>query len=176
MPTVLSHAAVPLAIGLGLGQAIIPRRLLLVGLLASMLPDADVLAFKLGIPYADNFGHRGASHSLLFALATGLLGALGAPLWRCSRAVAFLFVAMATASHPVLDMFTNGGMGVAFWWPLSDHRWFAPWQVIEVSPIAIKRVLSPRGLAVMWSELTWVWLPASASALCLYGWRVARRP
>lgn len=176
MPTVFSHAAVPLAIGLGLGQRAIPRRLLLAGIVASMLPDADVLAFKLGIPYADNFGHRGASHSLLFALFIGLFGALGAPLWRCGYRVAFLFVALATASHPLLDMFTNGGMGVAFWWPISDHRWFAPWQVIEVSPIAIKRVLSPRGLAVMWSELTWVWLPASLCTLCLFGWRRSRQP
>ena len=47
------------------------------GVIAAMLPDADVLAFALHIPYADAFGHRGASHSLLFA---GVLAALAAVL------------------------------------------------------------------------------------------------
>jgi inner membrane protein len=32
-----------------------------------MLPDADVLAFKPGVAYGNIFGHRGFTHSLLFA-------------------------------------------------------------------------------------------------------------
>ena len=52
-------------------------RLLAAGVIAAMLPDADVLAFALHIPYADAFGHRGASHSLLFA---GVLAAVAAVL------------------------------------------------------------------------------------------------
>ena len=42
-----------------------------------MVPDLDVIAFTLGIPYAHPLGHRGFLHSLLFAL---LLGAC-APLF-----------------------------------------------------------------------------------------------
>ena len=45
-------------------------------MLAARLPDFDVVAFKLGIAYHDAFGHRGFSHSLLFA---AILGALAAP-------------------------------------------------------------------------------------------------
>jgi inner membrane protein len=52
MPTILTHAAVPLALGLGLGVRIIPKPLLLAGVVACILPDLDVLAFQLHIPYA----------------------------------------------------------------------------------------------------------------------------
>ncbi|CAM7072737.1 hypothetical protein ESCOCP368M_23360 [Escherichia coli] len=42
MPTVITHAAVPLCIGLGLGSKVIPPRLLFAGIILAMLPDADV--------------------------------------------------------------------------------------------------------------------------------------
>src|SRR5687768_4584174 len=35
----------------------------------SMLPDADVVGFSLGVEYGDPWGHRGATHSLAFAAA-----------------------------------------------------------------------------------------------------------
>ena len=69
MPTVFSHAAVPLALGLGLGREAVPPRLLVAGVLVSALPDLDVVTFSWGVPYTSSFGHRGFSHSLLFALA-----------------------------------------------------------------------------------------------------------
>ena len=160
MPTILSHAAVPLALGLGLGTPLISRRLLALGVLAAVLPDLDVLAFKFGLAYASSFGHRGASHSLLFALLLGFLALLGAPVLRSSRCAAFVFVSLCAASHALLDMLTNGGLGVALFWPWSEQRFFAHWQVIEVSPINLYRFFSARGLAVMFSELRWVWFPA----------------
>ncbi|EBH0325229.1 hypothetical protein FJ744_23135, partial [Salmonella enterica] len=49
MPTVITHAAVPLCPGAGLGLKVIPPRLLFAGVMLAMLPDADVLAFKFGI-------------------------------------------------------------------------------------------------------------------------------
>ena len=66
MPSIITHA-VPLALWCAADRGRIPPRLLVAGVIAAMLPDADVLAFALHIPYADAFGHRGASHSLLFA-------------------------------------------------------------------------------------------------------------
>ena len=72
MPTVFSHAAAPLALGLGLGRTTVPRRLLAVGVVAAALPDLDVVTFSFGIPYAADLGHRGFSHSLAFAALVGL--------------------------------------------------------------------------------------------------------
>ena len=48
MPTAFTHPAIPLALGLGLGRAAVPGRLLAAGALASALPDLDVLAFRFG--------------------------------------------------------------------------------------------------------------------------------
>lgn len=169
MPTVITHALVPLAAGLALGSRRIPPRLLVAGMVAAMLPDADVLAFKLGIPYADAFGHRGASHSLAFALLVALLGALAHRSLRTRPRVAMAWLFACVASHPLLDALTDGGLGVALWWPMSEARAFAPMRPIAVSPIGAG-FFSERGLAVVLSEVRWVWLPcafvaASACAL-----------
>lgn len=167
MPTILSHAAIPLVLGLGLGNRVIPRRLLVAGILASILPDLDVLAFRLNVAYSHVLGHRGVSHSVVFALALALLALACAPQLRSSRLIAFSFIGLATVSHGLLDMFTNGGLGVALWWPWSSDRFFAYWQVIEVSPLSLSRVFSARGLTVLQSELLWVWLPAVVVTVAL---------
>jgi inner membrane protein len=78
MPSIITHAAVPLALWCAADRGRIPAWLLAAGVVAAMLPDADVLAFALHIPYADAFGHRGASHSLLFAGVLAVLAALWA--------------------------------------------------------------------------------------------------
>ena len=175
MPTILTHMAVPLAIGLGLGDRAIPRRLLIAGICGSMLPDLDVLGFRFGIAYGSEFGHRGFSHSLLFALAVALTGSVFYRFFHSSamRVLSFLFV--ATASHGILDAFTNGGHGIEFLWPFSSERFFAPFQVIQVSPIGLSRFLSERGLAVLRSEAIWVWLPCLALGAMLWGARRVRK-
>ena len=164
MPTIFTHAVVPLAAGLALGRTALPPRLVAAGVVAAMAPDFDTVAFKLGIAYADQFGHRGASHSFVFALAVALLGAMVAPWLRTTLWRAFLWLAFCTASHPLLDALTNGGLGVALLWPWSHERFFAPWRPIAVSPIGAG-FFSARGATVLWSELQWVWFPFAMLAL-----------
>ena len=118
----------------------------------SMLPDADVVAFVVGIPYAHAFGHRGASHSIVFAVACGLLVAVVARMRGADALRWGAGLGLVVLSHPLLDMLTTGGLGVALWWPLSDARIFAPWRVIPVAPIGLG-MLSPRGLMVILAEL-----------------------
>ncbi len=166
MPTILTHAAVPLAIGLGLGSRAISPRLLVAGILASMAPDLDVIGFHFGVAYAAIDGHRGLLHSLAFALVLAWLAAIAAEPLRTTRRRAFVFVLACAASHGLLDMMTTGGLGVAWFWPFSDARHFLPWQVIKVSPLTLHRLLGPVGRAVMVSELQVVWLPAAV--LCLW--------
>jgi inner membrane protein len=71
-----------------------------------------------------------------------------------------LFILIATASHGLLDMVTNGGKGVAFLWPVTSERFFFPMQVIAVAPLSVKRLFGPAGLPVLVTELQWIWLPA----------------
>ena len=176
MPTILTHPAIPLALGLGLGEQIIPRRVLAVGAVVSIIPDFDVLAFPLGVSYASAFGHRGFTHSIVFACALALIGAIACRSSRVSAMRVFVFLLLAAVSHGVLDSFTNGGLGIAFLWPWSAERFFAPFRVIEVSPIGVAAIFSARGAAVLTSEFVWVWLPCVCVGLALAAMRrIARR-
>lgn len=136
-----------------LGSSLLDR-IVLAGALSALAlaPDADVIAFWLRIPYAAEWGHRGASHSLLLA---GVIGAAcGLLLGRWTRRVAasvLLCVAVA-ASHGLLDALTDGGLGVALLWPWSLKRIFAPLRPLPVAPIGL-RLLSPRGLQVIATEV-----------------------
>lgn len=169
MTTLITHPLPALALGLALGSRIIPPRLLLAGLLFACLPDADMLAFKLGIAYADAFGHRGFSHSLLFAGFCGLAGALSCRLFRCGPLKAGIWILLATLSHSLLDALTNGGLGVAWLWPLSQERHFLPWRPIAVSPFLhgfiVEGSLSPRAWQVLSSEARWIWAPCLTLSL-----------
>ena len=171
MPTLLSHPALPLAVGLGLGATAISPRLLFAGVAASLIPDLDVIGFKFGIPYGSAFGHRGFSHSILFAGLLALLAVAGVRWLRTSRWRAFGFVFLSGLSHAVLDALTSGGKGVAFLWPFSEARFFAPVHPIRVSPFGVSQFLSERGLAVLSSELHWIWLPAICLGVLLFLWR-----
>jgi inner membrane protein len=136
----------------------------------SVLPDIDVIAFRLGIPYPHPFGHRGMTHSLAFAVMVGLLVALGLRLRRRPVLVDALLATVVVASHGVLDAMTTGGLGVEFFWPLDTRRYFLPWQFIPVAPIGA-RMLSARGLSVLLTEAV-LFLPAWAYAF----WPRALRP
>ncbi|HDS0948497.1 TPA: metal-dependent hydrolase [Stenotrophomonas maltophilia] len=169
MPSIMTHAAIPLALWCAADRGRIPPRLLVAGVVAAMLPDADVLAFALHIPYADAFGHRGASHSLLFACMLAALAAVlaffaGRHPRLAPTVQAAVFVFICAASHPLLDAMTSGGLGVALAWPWSEQRFFAPWRPIRVSPFAAQ-FFSARGLATLLSELRWVWLPLAGAVV-----------
>lgn len=104
MPTVLTHPAVPLAIGLGLGRDVIPTPLLIAGVAFSVLPDLYVLTFRYGLSYASNFGHRGFSHSLLFTLILALLGACVCRYYQTSFGRSFWFLFPAAVSHGMQNL------------------------------------------------------------------------
>ena len=121
MPTVITHAAVPLCIGLGLGSKAIPPRLLFAGIILAMLPDADVLSFKFGVAYGNVFGHRGFTHSLVFAFVVPLLCVLIGRRWfRAGLIRCWLFLTVSLLSHSLLDSVTTGGKWVGWLWPWSD--------------------------------------------------------
>jgi inner membrane protein len=131
----------------------IPRFVWIVGLVAlAYLPDLDVIAFKLGIPYHATWGHRGAAHSLGVALILGALLAIVGRLSGWFPASVGLLGSLVMASHGVLDTLTDGGLGIAVFWPFSNERYFAPWTPIPVAPIGLG-MFSTNGLDVIGREL-----------------------
>lgn len=160
MPTIFSHAVVGGAAAnlAGPGQ----RRLVVTAGVLAMLPDLDVLGFRFGVPYASHWGHRGFTHSLVFAAASSLVAAV----WlRTPRRYPWLF--LAAASHPLLDMLTTGGMGCALFAPFSWNRLFFPFRPIPVSPIGLRS----RVVRVLAWEVWLLWPLGAASWALHRPWR-----
>ena len=178
MPSVFSHAIAAVAVGAGAvgGRSRAPVWAL--GALCAVAPDLDVVAsFLFLIPYRDMLGHRGLSHSLVAAAALALLvTAVARRAWPESPGAAtlWLYFFAATASHGLLDAMTNGGLGVAFFAPFSDTRYFFPWRPILVLPISMHVFFGYHDVRVMWRELGWIWLPAAV--IFLAGGALLRRP
>jgi inner membrane protein len=163
MPTVISHAAIAVALTAVFPEQRVSRRLIELGIAVSIAPDIDVIGSRFGIEYGDLLGHRGLTHSLLFAalLASGALFGVSRADSLIHRWWTWLYFFLAAASHGTLDAFTDGGLGVAFFSPFDTSRYFFPVTPISVSPVGLS-FFSVRGLSVLLSELLWLWLPAFA--------------
>lgn len=145
------------AVGLAAARAAAAPRFPRVGVAvffaaASLLPDLDVIGFQFGVRYGAPWGHRGATHSLLFALGCALVLSSLPSRFGLSRARLLAALACVIASHGLLDALTDGGRGIALLWPFTNQRFFAPWRPIPVAPIGV-RFLSARGLYVAACEL-----------------------
>jgi inner membrane protein len=161
MCSVFTHPVVPAAIAAVFPQGSISPTLVLLGAACSIIPDLDVIGFKFGIRYGDMLGHRGLTHSIFFAAVLAASLALLLPQsGQGSRLVVFLFLFLSMLSHAILDAMTDGGLGVAFFAPFHNERYFFPWRPIAVSPIGMG-FFSERGLEMIISELRWVWLPSA---------------
>ena len=172
MPTVMTHAAVGVALGTLTSFPARWRLFWIVAAVLPMLPDLDVIGLTFGIHVHSMWGHRGITHSLAAALLIGVVTArlvhrrLGARL--VPLAVCFVVI---TASHGLLDAFTNGGPGVAFFAPFDETRYFFPWRPVPVSPLST-HFFSAWGWRVFEAELLLIWLPAATvAAVALIGRR-----
>lgn len=133
------------------------RLLLLLAVASTILPDIDVLAFNFSIPYSHPFGHRGFTHSILFAIIWAFL-----LMWvfgKKDKVVWFIVVFLSTISHGILDAMTSGGKGVGFFIPFNNERFFFLFREIKVSPIGIEKFFSEWGLNVLISEFKYIFIP-----------------
>ena len=169
MASLFAHGFVAVAAGHSIVGGPRPWRFWIASILCSCIPDADVIGFAFGIRYEDPFGHRGFSHSLVFAalLSAGVVYSSFRESLENPRLKGLLLLHffVATASHGLLDAMTDGGLGIAFFWPFDNTRYFLPWRPIAVSPIGVASFFSRWGLEVMISELLWIWLPVGIAAL-----------
>jgi inner membrane protein len=187
VPSIFSHAIAGLCLGACIVRPDTPRALLAVGAACAVVPDLDVAGLSLGIGLDQPLGHRGLSHSVVFAaaLASVLTWAVGR-WWdvrpgmrlgtRLGAGRVWLYLFASTTSHGLLDAMTNGGRGVAFFAPFSDRRYHFPFRPIEVSPLSISEFFTERGLSIIANELVWVWVPSFLLAAIALWWRARHRP
>jgi inner membrane protein len=165
--SVISHSLAALALGFAFAKPREEPALFAAAAVCSVLPDLDVIGFRFAVRYGDFWGHRGFTHSLVFAmvLALAVLAAwFSAGRSPVERLKFGLYLFFSTASHSLLDAMTNGGLGVAWFSPFSTERYFLPWRPILVSPIGFS-FFSRQGLLVLESEFFWIWLPSFVFAV-----------
>ncbi len=170
MATIYTHAVV----GLGLAHLYAARPMRwpfwTLAALLPVLPDLDVLSTA---PYGSPWGHRGFTHSLLFAFVVSLWASglsfryLRDNPWRL---LALFF--LVTASHGLLDALTRGGESIPFFWPVPGR--YGNWGPIPVSDLGFE-VPDPRNSRALRAELLWVWLPTVGLAATVATYRFARR-
>jgi inner membrane protein len=165
MATVFSHAIVGCTLVSLLPKKFQTRTNYFLAAFTAILPDFDYIGFISRVPYDSLWGHRGMTHSIVFAVVVGLLCAIVVSLYQFKKinfmtaALSVLFF-LTTISHGLLDACTNGGLGVAFYAPYDTLRYFFPWRPIQVSPMGLG-FFSERGLMVLLSEVYWVLIPCA---------------
>jgi inner membrane protein len=114
-----------------------PLWILLSYVAVAQFPDIDVAWVSLGVRDVGLAGHRGLTHTPLFALFVGLMAGwlFRAPLReRLQRGWG---VALVMASHGVLDALAQEGRGIYFLFPFSMERIKFAWQPIPDAPTGL---------------------------------------
>jgi len=140
--------------------------LFLLAIVSAILPDLDIIAFKFGIPYAHPFGHRGFTHSILFAMVWAVL--LGLLFGKKRKLIFSIVIFLSTLSHGILDAITTGGKGIGFFIPFDNSRYFFPNRVIQVSPLGVREFFSEWGVRVIISELKYIAIPCLIILITLF--------
>jgi len=174
LASAFGHAFAAYAIGSGFKKESDLWKFNLLGIFCAVIPDADVISFRFGVSYGDFWGHRGFTHSICFAIFLAVLIStlfyfkdfLKPVFWKY-----VLFFSICSISHGLLDMMTDGGMGVALFSPIDNTRYFLPWRPIEVSPMSASRFFSSRGLDILKSEFIWIGIPCVVYMLIIKSFR-----
>ena len=117
MPSAFTHAFAAFALckASGVKRQV---RFWVLSVFCAVVPDVDVVSFYFHVERGSMFGHRGLTHSLLFAVLLALvvvwLGFRKTPAFSQRWWKLLLYFFIVTASHGLLDALTNGGSGVAF--------------------------------------------------------------
>jgi len=162
MASAFSHALMAITIGKSYVTKTATIKFSILACVCAVFPDVDVLMFNF-VSYAHFLGHRGFFHSFFFCLLFAIL--ITAIFYRKEKLFGpgglkyILFFFLCGASHGLLDMLTNGGLGVAIFSPFNNERYFFPFRPIKVSPIGVSNFFTEWGWRVVKSELIWIGIP-----------------
>jgi inner membrane protein len=163
MASIFGHALAAYTIGKVSNIQLNPVKLSLLLIFCAVIPDADVIMFNFGYSYMHPLGHRGFSHSILFAfvLAFSVRAIFYTKVNYFSKVGIILFFTffLATLSHSFLDAITNGGRGVGFFIPFENSRYFFSWRPILVSPLGAANFFSKWGWHVIQNEAFYIGIP-----------------
>ena len=142
------------------------RKAACIGLLAGLLPDADVLLRSSDDPLLFLDYHRHFSHALIFVPAGALIAAL--VLWWPFRSLNFphiyLYALAGYGLAGLLDACTS--YGTHLWWPFSTTR--VAWSLVSIVDPVVSLLLLTGVVLGLWCQRRWiVLLPLALTALYL---------
>ena len=147
------------------------RKFIFLLLLISVVPDLDVIGLAYGIPYQHPLGHRGLTHSFFFSFLMALFACFFLVKTEQRFTIVWwwllLVLFVSASSHGVLDAMTDGGLGVGFFIPFSQERYFLDWRPIKVSPIGVTEFFAYRAWLILKSEIIFIWIPVLSVAFIL---------
>jgi len=166
MPSVFTHSLLGVAAAKIFGPERFKKtkiRFWTLSFFCPSLPDLDVIGFYLGIPYAHVMGHRGITHSLFFALTLSALITIiffrNEKFSNKNNLLITIYFTLLIVSHGILDGFTNGGHGIAYFAPFINDRYFFSFNPLQVSTLSPKEFFTGQGIDVIKNEFMWLWLP-----------------
>src|SRR4051812_20035469 len=116
MASAFAHALMAVTIGKSYSKKFGSAKFWILGCVCAVIPDADVIMFNF-VSYGHFLGHRGFFHSFFFCLLLAVI--ITVVFYKKEKLLSriglkyILFFFLCGASHGLLDMLTNGGMGVA---------------------------------------------------------------
>ncbi len=173
----VTQAALGGAVGILVGGPRHRRAGGLAGLVAGLLPDADIFIGSESDPLLAVEYHRHFTHALVFqpVIATvAVLAALCLLRWRVPARALWLPALAGAVSHPLCDLWTS--YGTRIWWPFSEIR--AAWDLVSViDPLVTVPLLAgflvclarPEKSRPVKLALGWV-VGYLVLACCLQGW------
>jgi inner membrane protein len=153
----IAHAAVALARGAAGVPEELDRRLFVATIACACWPDLDYGTLLFEVRPNETFGHRGGTHSLFVAIVVAAIVAFA--FFRAQFLRVFSFLAVAGASHGILDAMTAGDLGVALFWPLTSARFHFPFALLASCPVGMNEYFGYWGILTIANEVLYVVLP-----------------
>ena len=84
---------------------------------------------------------------------------------------------VSVVSHGILDAATDAGLGIGFFIPFDNERYFLPFRPLETSAVdpGVFLANSSRALDILANELLWVGLPLLFFTLILQGIKFVKK-
>ena len=87
--------------------------------------------------YENFIGHRRLTNSICFAAILAIFFTWAILFHHENKPIIAFYLFLATASHGILDAMTNGGLGLAFFSPFDNLRYFLPFRPLQASEIGL---------------------------------------
>jgi|TARA_B110000263_G_C15214878_1_gene467037 inner membrane protein len=164
VPTIFTHSLIGIAASRLAPQKLWFKRFLTMSLIASIIPDIDVIGIPFGVPYGHVLAHRGLTHSIIFTIPFSILLLKlffrKETMFSSRGSLMIVYLILIIMSHGFLDALSNGSNGVALLWPFNNERLFFPITPITDASISTS-FFGELGYRVMLNEILIIWIPVT---------------